>query len=460
MVAEVGVERALEKLYDAGVYVTVEEFKGRAPIQRDGLEIPVTAADFDNPLVNRGTPTSTSGSRGAPMQSHRPFPRMTSDAYMEAALFDDLGCLERPWAEWRQGDTAFSIRYAKIGKKMERSFSTLDFSPRALGLWTYVGDRLNRYFMRSLGIPVLAPQFVPASDPMPIVRWLAAKKAAGQPALLHTFGSSALRICQVALENGIDITGTAIAVTGEPFTPAKARVVADAGVQAWPKYASTEVSTIGRACLAPLEADEVHANTDKIALIQRERMAAGSGVQGLFLTGLHTFFAKVVLNVEIGDYATLSQRDCGCPSQRLGLTTHISGVRSYEKLTSEGVTYLGGDIATLLEQTLPQRFGGQVGDYQLVEEEEAGVTRINIYVAPSVGEVDDSAVIGMVLEAMASEAFGHRRRMGELLQGAGVLRVVRRQPLLTGRAKMMLVHALGITQLQTGASEKSTAPPA
>jgi hypothetical protein len=77
-----------------------------------------------------------------------------------------------------------------------------------------------------------------------------------------------------------------------------------------------------------------------------------------------------------------------------------------------------------------------------------------------VGEVDESAVIATVLEALASEAFGERRRAGELLKGAGVLRVVRREPLLTGRAKMMLVHALGITQLQTGAPEESTAPPA
>src|SRR5687767_7935647 len=37
MVRRDGIEATLAKLYDAGVYVTLDEFKGRAPIQRGSL---------------------------------------------------------------------------------------------------------------------------------------------------------------------------------------------------------------------------------------------------------------------------------------------------------------------------------------------------------------------------------------------------------------------------------------
>ena len=37
LVEDLGLEEALERLYDAGVYVTQDEFKGRQPIRRGAL---------------------------------------------------------------------------------------------------------------------------------------------------------------------------------------------------------------------------------------------------------------------------------------------------------------------------------------------------------------------------------------------------------------------------------------
>ena len=59
-----GVETTLGMLYDAGVYVTGDEFKGRKPICRGALEIPVRPQDFSNPLLARHFAAQTSGSRG------------------------------------------------------------------------------------------------------------------------------------------------------------------------------------------------------------------------------------------------------------------------------------------------------------------------------------------------------------------------------------------------------------
>jgi hypothetical protein len=51
MVREEGLEKTLSKLHDEGIYITFEEFKGRRPIIRGGLSIPVSPRDFDNPYA-------------------------------------------------------------------------------------------------------------------------------------------------------------------------------------------------------------------------------------------------------------------------------------------------------------------------------------------------------------------------------------------------------------------------
>ncbi len=71
----------------------------------------------------------------------------------------------------------------------------------------------------------------------------------------------------------------------------------------------------------------------------------------------------------MGDQAVVSERACGCPYQQLGWTTHLHGIRSFEKLTAAGMTFLDTDVIRVLEEVLPGRFGGIPSDYQLVEEE-------------------------------------------------------------------------------------------
>ena len=59
-----GVDGALEQLRDAGVYLTLEEFKGMQPISRPGLNFEPDETDFDNPLATSGgIQAATSGSR-------------------------------------------------------------------------------------------------------------------------------------------------------------------------------------------------------------------------------------------------------------------------------------------------------------------------------------------------------------------------------------------------------------
>jgi hypothetical protein len=146
------------------------------------------------------------------------------------------------------------------------------------------------------------------------------------------------------------------------------------------------------------------------------------------------------LNVEIDDYGTVEERRCGCPFEDLGFTTHIRDIRSFRKLTGEGITLIGSDMEQILDTVLPERFGGSVGDYQLWEEEdEQGLTRLSLVVSPRVRIDDEAAVIDTVmrtLSTMSSAAEGARAIWAQ----AGSLRVKRAEPFWTSRGKLMPLH--------------------
>ena len=64
LVRSEGLDRALGRLYDAGVRVAYEEFKGRRPLERPGLTLAVQPDDFDNPALGLAVGWTTAGSRG------------------------------------------------------------------------------------------------------------------------------------------------------------------------------------------------------------------------------------------------------------------------------------------------------------------------------------------------------------------------------------------------------------
>lgn len=121
----------------------------------------------------------------------------------------------------------------------------------------------------------------------------------------------------------------------------------------------------------PREPDDVHVFLDAFAVTQRPcETIAGATVDALLLTSLRPAAPKIRLNTEIGDYAVLEERDCGCAFDAVGYRTHLHTIRSFEKLTGEGMTFLAADLHHVLEKALPARFGGTVADYQRVEQQD------------------------------------------------------------------------------------------
>jgi len=446
LVTREGVEGGLERLYQAGVYITLGEFKGNRPIQRSGFELPVRAEDFDNPLLRRDLELGTSGSRGPARLAAVDFALLRADAACQAVFLRTFALEARPMALWRAAPPGGAgIRHmmihAKLRRVPERWFSQ---QPARLGsapLRSYLLTRFTVGGSRAAGVPIPAPEFVPLDEPETVVRWLGEMRARAAPAWLDASSSAVLRVCAAAKERGIDISQTFFQMGGDAYTPARHRVVAEAGALGSLHYAMIECGTIGVGCPEPVEVDDVHLLEHKVALIQP---AGGAGNRGdsagaLRLTTLLPSTPKVMLNVEVGDQGRLSTRSCDCPLGRIGFHRHLDTIRSYEKLTSEGMSILPGDLLVLVEDTLPGAFGGTPADYQFVEEQDGDLRRVSIRVSPRVGRIDEDALIETVLRAISRASRSHQMMAAHWRQGH-TLRVIRREPLATASGKILPVH--------------------
>jgi hypothetical protein len=208
-------------------------------------------------------------------------------------------------------------------------------------------------------------------------------------------------------------------------------------------YSLAEIGRLANACGAPEAPDDVHVAVDKIALLTREvEPAEGVTIPGLVATSLLPSAPKVLINVELGDYAVRTNRACGCAWAGLGFTEHLHTIRSYEKLTSEGMHFIGADLIDLVEQTLPARFGGGPTDYQFVEEEENGLPRVSLVISPGIAIADTGAVVSTVLSSLAARSAANRM-MADIWRDGRTLRVVRRDPFATRVGK---IHALHVPQ--------------
>ena len=144
----------------------------------------------------------------------------------------------------------------------------------------------------------------------------------------------------------------------------------------------------------------------------------------------------------MGDQATMSERACGCPLERLGWTTHLHDVGSQEKLTAAGMTFLDTDVIRVLEEVLPARFGGAPTDYQLVEDEGAdGLPRVALVVHPSIGPVPAEEMAQAFLAAIGTGS-GAERMMGIVWRDARLLTVERRAPVTTESGKILHLYSM------------------
>lgn len=444
MVRSIGIESALNRLREEGVYISYEEFKGKKEVIRGERVFQFKESEFDNPFLSCEIESQTGASRSAGTRIFLDFDTLR---YQWAVYYppmldanDVLGLTSAVWTSIVPGVASITVlEFIAIGAPFTKCFSRLgqmDIRPpfksrMAMAYLEYVG--------RILGAKWPKPEYVAPEDAWRVAQWIAQTVKERGGCWLLTFPNSAVRICQAARKEGLDIRGAKFCLVGEPFTQAKRNEVESSGATAFTNYAFMEAGMVGGGCPRPVAPDDVHLFKDAFAVIQHQRRVPHSevSVNAFLFTSLSPSTSKVLLNVESGDYGMIESRHCGCKLEELGFTDHIYNIRGFDKLTGEGVTLVGTELVNIIEQILPAKFGGASTDYQLLEEEDKEAhTRLSIVVNPEVGVIDEEELIATVLRELGKGSF-FRRADAELWFQAKTLRVKRIPPFTTARGKLL-----------------------
>ena len=345
-----GLDAALQTLATRGVYVAHDEAKGLRDTVRGSVRTRFHERQFDNTLNPLHLKAETGGSSGQPMRIRRTLGLM-DDLAGWVRLSQEAYGLEHPrHAFWMTGPVWWALIYGKLGQPVDGWFHPLQELPWQVRYGTPYLPLLGRIG----GQRWPRPQPCDVRDPPPLACWLAARAAGTRetgPVVLTIASSSAARVAVAARDADISLRGVTFVVKSEPLTAARRSLIEEVGGRVVVLYGSMEVPTIGSGCAAPTAPDDMHLAADLVALIARSRRVGDDGplVNALLVTTLSTNAAKICLNVELGDYADMETRDCGCSLGQLGLRTHLSGVRGFDKLTGEGVTFLRAHLEPILE---------------------------------------------------------------------------------------------------------------
>ncbi|HUF16752.1 MAG TPA: hypothetical protein VMS12_01770 [Thermoanaerobaculia bacterium] len=384
-----GIEGALSELHDAGVHVTLEEFKGLRPIIRKGLLIESGPEAFDSTRSSGGIAASTSGSRSTGTQVMFGWDLIAEHAATEMLLEELHGALDSPRALWLPVPPGLSgihavLIHAKYRRRYERWFTQI---PRFSVTSQSIDARTLRLGSMAIGAAcalygcrIPRAEVVPADEALEVARWMAEKVAAGHPPVVRAYASGAIRVAEAALEAGLSLEGSIIFCGGEPATPARSAFVERAGIRLIPRYSAADAGLIGAACDMMQEADDMHIYTNRFAAI-----IAGGTDQAhgpLLLSTLSPHTSKVLFNTSIGDTATLSSRACACTFGMTGMDLHLSNVRSSEKVTHEGMNVNVVELERLVTGIV-ERAGGSPSDFQFWSvEDSSGVSRLELAIDP------------------------------------------------------------------------------
>ena len=162
----------------------IEEFKGRKPIRRSGLEINVRAEDFDNPLLERHFHASSGDTRSHGKRLILDFDQLTTDTACHALFLEAHRVSDRPLVLWYAappGAAGFRrcLIHAKTGRGVAHWFaqSGVSWTPsrfREAGLTSFTFGA-----SRTFGHRFPYPDHTPLEQAEKVARWIAAQKRDG-----------------------------------------------------------------------------------------------------------------------------------------------------------------------------------------------------------------------------------------------------------------------------------------
>ena len=445
-----GLEAALGILHDAGVSLSFDEIKGRVPLTRGGRTLNTTAESFDNPFSARHYEGQTSGSTGTATRVNMDLAHVGSVASSMLLAQEAHGIMGAPCIIYSPGmpsSTGFNniLRHIIVGNPVRRWFSPVGVGDARAPLRFRVAQAMIPSLVRACGHEFPRQEIVPFAEAVEIARAAADLVAAEGRCLVRGAVSSSHTVALAAVAAGIDLTGVTFAGSGEPPSQAKVNGIQSSGARYVTSYSMNEAGPLGVPCANPADQTDVHFLKNRMALIQRPHKVPGTEeiVSGFSFTSLLPTAPKLLINAGSDDFGIVEERACGCPFDAMGLNVHVRQVRSARKLTGRGITLLGSDIASIIEEKLPGRFGGNAQDFQLIEEEDrSGRTKLVLLVSPSVTLEDERAPAEALLEALSHGNPG--ASLGSaMLRGADALTVRREKPRPSARGKLPAFRTVG-----------------
>jgi hypothetical protein len=443
LVGEQGLEGALGTLYDKGVYVSFDEFKGRAPIVRGSRTLDAVAEDFDNPHLRRHYESESGGSTGTGTRVGVELDTIFEGANSTMLGLSAHGLLNAPSVIWTSvlpnGVGVVLLLQSVLMRNVVRRW----FAPVAPGdqrrpLRFRFAQGYIFATSRAMRVGLPHPEPLSVTEAVTIAKVSASYARQEGQCLVRAAISMSLRVALAARKEGIDLTGVTFMGAGEPPSAAKVSGIIESGARYVPTYTFSEGGRVGMGCANPIDSTDVHFFSHRLGVIQRPQLVPGTAatVNAFCYTSLLPTAPKLMLNMESDDFGVLERRSCGCSLEAAGFSDHIRQVRSARKLTGEGITLIGSDLERIMEELLPARFGGSTLDYQLVEEEDAnGFTRITLLVSPELPISDEGEPVRVLLDALGK---GELRAdvARSVLAAAGTVRVRREKPVANSRGKL------------------------
>lgn len=446
-VSRSGIEETLRFLKKKGVYLTLDEIKGRKRTIRSGLDIRFKESDFNNPCISPAFYIQSGGTMngGTGTRTNISFAFLAQRAQHRHTMFDLFSLFEGPVFLWYPTlggvEMAILLECAKIGKPAAKFFYMVEDIAKNPTFTAKMAFHYLRYIGKTIGVSFPAPENISINEPSEIVKHIQSIMQKSVTLCIRTFVSSAVRIASIAKKNNISLNGVKFWVSGEPLTRGKAQEISDSGAECICQYSFGETGgTVAIGCGDPLFPDDVHLFSDLFAVIQHTIQSDYSerNFEGFLFTTLSLQAPKILLNVENGDYGIVEQRKCTCMLGNLGLTTHIHSIRSFEKFNGEGITIFGCDFIHLIDNVLVPHYGGNSTDYQFIEEHDKNVSSTSLAISPEIGVVDENEVLHRIYKELAiSQAY---KTQLNLWCQSGTLKIKRIRPLRNRRGKIFPVR--------------------
>lgn len=426
LVSRDGVDEALQQLARVGVYVTLDEFRGESPIVRGSRSLTVSPDDFDvaTPTPRGVLSGRTSGSRFTPRRVTYSWPFIGDEAAHERLLYEAIGVADVPMVLWYPPPPSLAgihnlLMDAKRGTPPARWFSMLAASESGATRLGRAAPAVLQQLARLAGVQL--PEVTHASL-AEVGRVLAAVPAQGA---LRGYASAVARVADEAVRIGRDLRGVALFTGGEPLTEARQQRIAASGASVYGRYVATEAGVMAGSTPCRVEPDDMHVYTSRVAFVVRE--------DALLVTGLSSDAGVVLFNTDLGDTGVITARACDCLFGALGLTTHVHGVRSLQRLTAEGMTVsVHAFTRAVAEAWRP--FGVSTDQVQLCTIGSGGATQLQVTIDPDAGALDAATLHATLLAALRAQG-GALALAAGVWDAAGTLRIRRAALRQTAGAK-------------------------